>query len=139
MKALIVDDNEMTLGIVRLVLRKIPGLECTAMAQPRAALGAALSGNFDVVILDYAMPDLDGAAFAKAMRGHPSTKETPIIMITGHGRDMVLDAARPAGVSEVMTKPLDMIGLRQAIQDALGPRAAASTKATPSLPQAAAV
>lgn len=120
MKALIVDDNEMTLGIVRLVLRKIPGLDCTAMSQPRAALGAALGGGYDVVILDYAMPDLDGGAFAKAMRAHPATADTPIIMITGYGRDAVVDATGTAKVREVMAKPLDLIGLRHVIQEALG-------------------
>jgi CheY-like chemotaxis protein len=120
MRALIVDDNEMTLGIVRLVLRKIPGLDCTAMSQPRAALGAALGGGYDVVILDYAMPDLDGGAFAEAMRAHPGTADTPIIMITGFGRDAVIDATGSAKVREVMAKPLDLVALRHAIQEALG-------------------
>jgi CheY-like chemotaxis protein len=69
MRVLIVDDNEMTLGIVKLVLAKMPGIRSAWPAgTPRRRSNQALTGTFDIILPDYIMPDMDGLTFARIVR-----------------------------------------------------------------------
>jgi DNA-binding response OmpR family regulator len=47
------------------------------------AKGELLSMNADLILLDIALPSLDGVSLYKILRGHSKTKHTPIVLITG--------------------------------------------------------
>jgi CheY-like chemotaxis protein len=119
MKIMIVDDNETTLGIVRMVVGRIADIECVAFAQPALALEAARAGAFDLILLDYMMPELDGLSLAKALKADASTAHIPLLMMTGMANAQVALEAEAAQIAQVMFKPLDPIRLRANIKDAL--------------------
>jgi CheY-like chemotaxis protein len=67
---------------------------------------------FDLVILDRAMPGLSGDQVAAAIR---STSQVPIVMLTGFGDQMIQNNDIPGGVNRVISKPVTIAQLRQAI------------------------
>lgn len=117
MRVLIVDDNEMTLGIVKLVLAKMPGSDCVACFDPKEALDHALTGAFDIILLDYMMPAIDGLTFARIVRSTPATAHIPIVMMTGCRNTELSDLKGDASITKVMSKPLDLFELRQTLRD----------------------
>jgi PAS domain S-box-containing protein len=80
------------------------------------AIDKFLSGWFDVVITDRAMPEMGGDQLAAAIREHAPDK--PVIMLTGFGDLMTARGERPAGVSVVISKPVTLADLRSAIAQA---------------------
>jgi putative two-component system response regulator len=123
MRVLIVDDNEMTLGIVKLVLAKMPGSDCVACWDPKEALEQALTGRFDIVLLDYMMPDMDGLTFARIVRSTPGTADIPIVMMTGCKNIDLSAMEGESSITKVLLKPLDLVELRRVLRDAVsGPK-----------------
>jgi len=67
-------------------------------------------GHFDLVITDSSMPGMSGSEFAKAIR--KSSRDIPVIMLTGFGQIMQSGNNLPAGVSMVLSKPVTRSALR---------------------------
>lgn len=71
------------------------------------------------VIVDMKMPELDGAQFVRALRGDPSTLNTPIIMMTAMGSPDDHFVGLAAGVDHYLVKPVEPEALVAAIEQAL--------------------
>ena len=68
------------------------------------ALRLAREGRPDVILLDYAMPEMDGAELSRRLRADPTTAAIPIILMSAHPR-----AARPGiPVDAELPKPFDL-------------------------------
>jgi response regulator RpfG family c-di-GMP phosphodiesterase len=91
----------------------------------------------DLIVVDFAMPGIDGVDVCTAIRANPATATTPIVMLTGHGDDEVRRRAVVAGANGFLTKPFSPLTLEQTIRSLLGasnltapsPAGAAATKA----------
>lgn len=59
----------------------------------------------DVVVMDLAMPVVDGWEATRNIKAHPRTKHIPVICITGHASAENLERARDAGADAVLVKP----------------------------------
>ena len=59
----------------------------------------------DVVVMDLAMPHMDGLATTRALRDDPSTATMPIVIVTGHANTADAKRAKEAGANEVCAKP----------------------------------
>ena len=71
------------------------------------ALRLAREGRPDVILLDYAMPDLDGAELSRRLRADPTTAAIPLILMSAHPR-----AARPRiPIDAELPKPFDLEAL----------------------------
>ena len=84
-------------------------------ASADAALVKLVNGRFDVILTDRAMPGMNGdqlAAAAKTM-----APATPIVMLTGFGEMMELAGERPAGIDLVVSKPVTVSSLRDALAE----------------------
>lgn len=81
-KALIVDDDKITLRMLEKLLRNF-GLATTLASCGREALIYALEESFDIVISDIIMPDLDGRELMHLLRLQESYSEIPMMMISG--------------------------------------------------------
>jgi len=77
---------------------------------------------FDLVLLDWLMPDMDGIETARRMQALPLHSQPRLLMVTAHGREEVLDAARQAGVDEVLLKPLNASQLLDTVVNTLAGR-----------------
>ena len=82
----------------------------------QAALTKFQEGEFDLVITDRGMPNLSGDELAVAIRAN---SDTPIIMLTGFGGMMVASGERPPGVDFILSKPVAIAALRNAIVSVL--------------------
>jgi CheY-like chemotaxis protein len=63
----------------------------------------------DAVLTDLAVPGMDGFAFCRALKDLPSTRDIPILAMTGHPEYLAdRDRIRHAGISHVLSKPCDL-------------------------------
>ena len=63
----------------------------------------------DAVLTDLAVPGMDGFAFCRALKDLPTTRDIPILAMTGHPEYLVdADRIRHAGISQVLAKPCDL-------------------------------
>jgi signal transduction histidine kinase/CheY-like chemotaxis protein len=100
---LVVDDNSVNRHILQKQLANW-GVAVTTAADGPAAFGEFVRGTaFDLVLLDYNMPGMNGAEVAAALRAQPTFKVPPIILLTSRG-----EKGDSAGVTVAaqMTKPV---------------------------------
>jgi CheY-like chemotaxis protein len=72
-----------------------------------------LGGWFDVVVTDQAMPEMAGDQLAAAIKRVAPNK--PVILLTGFGDLMIAAGERPGGVDIILSKPVTLNALRQAL------------------------
>ena len=82
----------------------------------RAALVRFQAEAFDLVITDRGMPHLSGDQLVAAIR---ASSDLPIIMVTGFGGMMLASGERPPGVDFILSKPVSIKSLRNAIVNVL--------------------
>ena len=105
-RALVADDDEINLMLLREALEGA-GFSVETVGDGAAALRAGRSGQFDVALLDVAMPKLDGYAVCRALRAAPATCHLPIIMITSRDDSVSVDRAYEAGATDFIAKPVN--------------------------------
>ncbi|WP_423358232.1 PAS domain S-box protein [Pseudomonas citronellolis] len=136
LRLLVVDDNP---SAAELLLRTCESLGwqadqvsggMQAVARYREATGQGLS--YDVVLMDWRMPDLDGLRAARLIQREAGAHTPPtIIMITAYGREVladVRDGDTPPFI-DFLTKPVTPRQLADSVQQALGGQAAAPAMA----------
>ena len=96
----------------------------------REALEKFGAGQFDLVIADQAMPEMNGAQLAAAIK--QAAPHTPVIMVTGFGDMLEVSAGDETGADLVVGKPVTRAALRRAIQQVTA--SGAPAVASPVLP-----
>jgi PAS domain S-box-containing protein len=104
-RVLLVDDEAPLLAVTAEVLSRL-GYEAVSFEDSHTALAAfeAAPGRFDVVLTDEVMPGLTGTGLARALRRH--RPDLPIVLVSGYSGPILTQDALAAGVSELLTKPL---------------------------------
>ncbi len=120
-KILLVEDEEKLARVVELEL-KYEGYEVEKAFDGRTGLDKALSGEFDLVLLDIMLPALSGMEVLRRLR---KESQMPVIMLTA--RDTVVDkvAGLDSGADDYITKPFEIEELLARIRAALRKRPAA--------------
>lgn len=102
-RVLIVDDHTMVAEGMASILEDQPDLEVVGVAGSVAdAHRLAVTEMPDVVVMDYRLPDGDGAEAARRIRAE--RPEAQVVMVTASGHDTVLAAALEAGCAAFVTK-----------------------------------
>lgn len=105
-RILIVDDNA-PLAENLLEIFVDEGMEGSVCTDPVQALESLDAGHpYDLVVTDYRMPNMNGVELVKRIREH--RPQLPVIMLSAYIQDADADAARQAGVVEVLRKPRDL-------------------------------
>ena len=112
MRVLVVEDEATQREILSEYLRR-EGHEPQAVPDGNAGLEEFRSGSYDLVVTDRAMPEMDGVALAEGVK--ETSPETPVILVTGFGEMMDAAGEKPNAVDIVLSKPLTLDGLRDAI------------------------
>jgi CheY-like chemotaxis protein len=81
------------------------GVELRCAAGGAEGLRDARRHQPHLVLLDIVLPDLDGIAVCRLLRGHQALREVPIYMVTARARKADRDAARRAGATGYIEKP----------------------------------
>jgi len=108
-KVLIVDDAEINLILFEALLKRMGNCEAVKFASSVAGLSCAKEDDFDLIIVDYMMPDLNGMEFIAEFRRTPGREEIPVLMITANDQKQVRYRALDAGATDFLTKPVDKI------------------------------
>jgi two-component system alkaline phosphatase synthesis response regulator PhoP len=85
-----------------------PNYQLTATASGSDGLAKALAGNFDLVILDLTLPDLDGMEICRSIREHKIS--CAIMMLTSKSEEIDKVLALELGADDYVTKPF---GIRE--------------------------
>lgn len=117
-KILIADDNALVRKLLRIMLEGQKGWQiCAEATNGSEAILKAQESKPDAVILDFAMPLLDGLDAAREItRALPSV---PILLFTLYDSPEMTLAAKEAGVSRVLPKTASGLPLIQAVRDLL--------------------
>jgi two-component system sensor histidine kinase/response regulator len=110
-RVLIIDDTESARDILENALSNI-GLSVTQVSNGKHALKyinqAEKNGvPYEIVFLDWYMPDMDGAETAKAIRHLSLTHPPQITIITAHGREEILSEMNNIGLDNILIKPIN--------------------------------
>ena len=104
-KILIAEDEKTQRDLLEGFLKK-EGFSVEAVANGREALQRLQGGFFDIVALDYKMPELDGLQTLKEIRKlYP---DLPVIMMTAYGTIETAVASMKEGALDYLTKPIDL-------------------------------
>ena len=116
---LIADDNPINQRLARSLLAK-QGHSAVAVGSGREALVALQQQDFDLVLMDVQMPDMDGFETTKAIRAQEriSKKHLPIVAMTAHAMSGDRERCLAAGMDSYVTKPVDATKLFTAIAEA---------------------
>jgi signal transduction histidine kinase/CheY-like chemotaxis protein len=112
---LIVDDSEDTIAMLDQLL-KLNGANVTTASNGADALRLASETEFDLVLSDISMPEMDGFEFLQRLRKIKGREEVPVLAITGFGRTDDVERARAAGFHSHFTKPLNLDALAAALE-----------------------
>jgi two-component system, chemotaxis family, chemotaxis protein CheY len=119
LRFLVIDDNAHMRRILRTLLHSFGTREVYEAEDGAAGLEAFTHIIPDIVITDWVMPIFDGLELAQMIRqpGANANPYVPIIMLTGHSDKKRVLAARDAGVTEFLAKPISAKALYQRIMN----------------------
>ena len=117
---LYIEDSLESLALVEQILTSFrPNIQFQAAASGAKGLEKALKSNFDLILLDINLPDIDGITILDRLRDHQSTSMTPAIAISAiAGSDHINDALL-SGFKYYLTKPIDINQLLLIIDEIL--------------------
>jgi len=126
LEVLVVDDSEDTTEMVRHLL-EIGGASVHVATSGFDALRLAHETQFDVVLSDISMPEMDGFEFLSKLRALPGKQGIPAVALTGFGRPEDVQRASDEGFYAHLTKPFDIQTLATLLQKL--PRKSSTQKA----------
>lgn len=108
MKVLIIDDDRDFLNLIELYLKKI-GYTTNAILDAQGILTAITQESYDLVLVDWMMPDVDGITVIKAIRTRDKQTgcKTKVIMVTAINNTMAQSYAKRSGADGFLPKSED--------------------------------
>ncbi len=114
-KILLVEDNRVNQQVARELLEQLGGA-VTIANHGLEAVKQLKRKNFDLVLMDIQMPEMDGLSATKEIRRNPNLLGMPIIAMTAHATQNDRDIALNAGMDDFITKPIDSYTLYRTLQ-----------------------
>jgi len=113
MKILIVDDFPTMRRIIKNLLKDL-GFENVDEAEDGAmGLEKLRNGNFEFVVSDWNMPNMDGLEMLKAIRADATLSKLPVLMVTAEAKKENIIAAAQAGANGYVVKPFTAATLEE--------------------------
>jgi polar amino acid transport system substrate-binding protein len=105
-RVLLVEDNLVNQQVAQEILTQM-GLEVEVVGNGLEAIDALRSGNYDLVLMDIQMPEMDGYATTRRIRAEPRYARLPVIAMTAHAMSGERERCLAAGMNEHIPKPID--------------------------------
>ena len=106
-RVLVVDDDPLVVKLVRTALAS-EGLDVIGASNGAECLQAVASQHPALIILDVAMPILDGFETLRILRAKPETASLPVILLTARDSDADVVRGWASGADLYLTKPFEM-------------------------------
>src|ERR1700754_4246605 len=103
-QALLIDDSRSVLHFLKRHIEAEGLVEATTFLDPVEAIACAQARDFDLVLVDYEMPHMDGISFIRALRALPGCADVPIAMITSLQNEDIKMEALKAGATDFLPK-----------------------------------
>ncbi len=134
-RVLVVDDNLHAADVLAEMLRSLAfevrsvssGVQALDVIRETSARGA----GFDIVMLDWQMPGLDGLQTAERIRALGLLQPPQMVIVTAYGREEVVRGAQEAGIDYLILKPVSASVLFDTMMRVLGHHAIAAPAASP--------
>lgn len=123
-RVLVVDDDPGLLEAIAEGLELMGGYKVLAAPDGATGLEQFFSLQPDCVVVDVRMPGLNGYQFVRALRGDPETAQTPVIVLSALVQDHEQLAGVLTGADVYLTKPVKIVDLVTAIDNAVSLTAA---------------
>jgi two-component system, chemotaxis family, chemotaxis protein CheY len=106
---LVIDDNAHMRRLLAAMLEAFGATEIHQAQDGQTGMDLFSKEKPDIVLLDWEMPGMDGLSVARRMRDRTSSHNAfvPILMVTAHSEKGRVVAARDAGISDFLTKPVN--------------------------------
>jgi signal transduction histidine kinase/CheY-like chemotaxis protein len=115
---LVAEDNAVNQTIIEAMLRKL-GHQVTLVGTGGEALAALASADFDLVLMDCNMPEMDGIEATQRLRaGGVRDSRIPVIALTANALEGDRERCLAAGMDDFVAKPVTIAELRKAIERA---------------------
>ena len=117
-----VDDSSTMRRIIKNTLQKLGFMNILEAENGADALDvmAKFSGQIDLIITDWNMPEMDGLFFVKTVRSKSEYKDTPILMVTTEAAKEDILTALKSGVNNYVVKPFSPDTLQEKVFKLLG-------------------
>jgi CheY-like chemotaxis protein/HPt (histidine-containing phosphotransfer) domain-containing protein len=123
MNIVIVDDDPVSLTMMKEIVGKLPQCTVVAFRDATAALDHCLANPPALVIVDYMMPAMDGVAFSRVLRMSRPPHAVPIVLVSAAIDRGILRGALQQGVDDFLQKPFTFVKLQTCVSELLGLRA----------------
>ena len=116
-RVLLADDNTVNMALNQRMMASImPNADLVTVYNGEEAILECMQANFDLILMDVQMPEVDGIEATKQIRKLPGYKYTPIIAITAGNIRGEKEKCLQAGMSEFLPKPIRQDDLYSALQ-----------------------
>ncbi len=116
LRFLVVDDFSTMRRIVRNLLIELGFVNIDEAEDGEIALRKLQEGNFDFVVSDWNMPNMDGLTMLQNVRASDTLKTIPVLMVTAEAKKENIVAAAQAGASGYIVKPFTAATLDEKLQ-----------------------
>jgi diguanylate cyclase (GGDEF)-like protein len=116
-RILVAEDNR-TNQMVAAGMLAMNGCACEFASNGREALEAARTGDFDLILMDCSMPEMDGYEATAHIRDHEKTtgRRTPLVAMTANTQRGDAEKCLAAGMDDYLAKPITLVELRQKLE-----------------------
>ncbi|MEO6856346.1 MAG: response regulator, partial [Rhodoferax sp.] len=126
-RVLVVDDNE-NANLVLVDMLEALSFEVASVRSGQAALEAisaadAAGRSFDIAMLDWQMPGMDGLELARRIVLLPLSRQPKRVIVTAYGREEVMEGAKRVGIEDLLLKPINGSVLFNTMMRLLGQQA----------------
>jgi DNA-binding response OmpR family regulator len=121
-RILVVDDDENILSLERTILEQ-KGFDVTTAGGGAEALELLGKDEYDLVLLDVMMPEIDGFTVCRRIKEEPRTREIPVIFLTAKGGGEALAEGFESGAIMYINKPFTANKLLTIVNTMLEPPA----------------
>jgi PAS domain S-box-containing protein len=114
---LIVDDQEANVTLLELMLRNEGYTNITTTQEPREVAGLHAEKQFDLILLDLQMPEMDGFEVMEALKKDKAESYLPVLVLTAQPAHKL--RALQAGAKDFVSKPFDFVEIQTRIRNML--------------------
>jgi two-component system chemotaxis response regulator CheY len=119
---LVVDDSATFRQLLCMSLSRLDGVKAadiTEAVDGMDALDKMKKNDFDLVLTDIRMPNMDGLELVRQVRKDPARRDLPIIIISTKGSEDDIELGISLGANGYLSKPISMLKLRELVTSML--------------------